>query len=102
MTSLFESSPVPYRLMALWLTLPGIWLGTEALTESLAADRAVRRMLQPAAALAAWIVAVQLASMIARSFWIGLPVGMCLLSVLGMAFWFSPQSGSRETFEWGC
>jgi hypothetical protein len=84
---LFESSPLPNELMALWFAVPGIWLGAKALTESLAADRAVRRILQPAAALAAWIVFVQLASMVARSFWIGLPAGTILLSIAGLIFW---------------
>ena len=92
--SLFGSSPLPYGLLALWLALPGIWLGAGALCEALAADRAVRRILQPAAALAAWIVAVQLASMAARSFWLGLPIGMILLSVAGLVFWFLRREDS--------
>jgi hypothetical protein len=87
MNWLFESSPMPYWLMALWLALPGIWLGAGKFTVALAVDRAVCRILQPAVALAAWIVAVQLASVIARSFWIGLPVGMVLLSAAGLALW---------------
>jgi len=88
MSSIFESSPLPYGLMALWLALPGIWLGAGTLTQALTADRVVRRILQPAAAVAAWIVVVQLASMLARSFWVGLPTGMALLSATGLASWF--------------
>ncbi len=60
----------------------------------LAADRAIRRILQPAVAVAAWIVAVQLASMAARSFWMGLPVGMGLLSVGGLALWWMRRRGA--------
>ena len=87
MSAVFESSPFPYGLMALWIALPGIWLGAGALTAALPADRTVRRILQPAAALAGWIVAVQLASMTVRSFWIGLPLGMAVLSAAGLAYW---------------
>lgn len=88
MKPLFESNPLPNELIALWLALPGIWLGAKALCNALAADRAVCRIVQPAIALAAWIVAVQLASMAARSFWIGLPVGMSVLSIAGLALWW--------------
>jgi hypothetical protein len=86
---MLESNPLPYPLIALWLALPGIWLGAGVLTGALAADRAVRQILQPAAALAASIVAVQLASMIARSFWIGFPVGTISFRRRGSCFGFS-------------
>ena len=86
---LFDAAnPMPLAMVALWLTLPGIWLGSGAVTAVLDGDRAVRRILQPAVALAGWIVGVQLASLACHSFWIGLPVGMILLSAIGWGLWW--------------
>ena len=95
---MFDSSPLPLALLGLWATLPGIWLGATALTELLPHNRYVRRMLRPAAAAAGWIVAVQIASMATGSFWIGLPTGMILLSLAGLALWWKrPTSGPAAT-----
>ena len=93
---MFGPSPLPLAFLALWSTVPGIWLGAAALTEKLAADRGIRGIIRPAVALAAWVVAVQIASMAFRSFWIGLPVGMCVLSVAGLALWWKDRGSSPD------
>ena len=95
---MFDSSPLPLALLGLWATLPGIWLGATALTGLLPHNRHVRRMLRPAAAAAGWIVAVQVASMATGSFWLGLPTGMILLSLAGLALWWKrPTRGLATT-----
>lgn len=88
MNLFLSGSPLPSWLMCLWVTLPGIWLGATALCDRLAADVGVRRVLQPAVALGSWILAVELASLAVDSFWRGLPLGMAVLSVAGMVFWW--------------
>ncbi|HEX3999093.1 MAG TPA: hypothetical protein VHX65_11120 [Pirellulales bacterium] len=88
MNMLFESSPLPVVFTLLWFAVPGIWLGAKAFCELLPADRAVRRVLQPAVTLCGWILAVELASVGLHSFWRGLPLGMIGLSMLGLTLWW--------------
>ncbi len=80
MISVFEGSPLPWSLMLLWGAVPGIWLGARTLVVAFTADTIVQKVLQPAIAIAAWIVAVQLSSVACGSFWIGMPFGMIAIS----------------------
>jgi hypothetical protein len=97
--SFVGASPLPLTLLLLWLTLPGIWLGACAFTEMLPTDRVARRALRPAMVISAWIVAVQIASMAAKSFWFGLPAGMIFLSVAGFALWLGRRNNGTPVAE---
>jgi hypothetical protein len=53
---------------------------------------AVARLLTPALGLTLWLSAIHIVSLLARSFWIGLPVGTLLVAAAGALSWFYPAS----------
>ena len=87
MNLVFEPSPLPWSLLLCWLAVPGIWLGAATLTAILTTDRVVQQLFNYGLAIAAGIVAVQLASVATRSFWVGLPAGLIAASLMGAKLW---------------
>lgn len=81
------SPPTPLAFVLLVLLLPGVWLAGSAIARRLTQDHRLARLLSPALGLALWLLAVHIASLAARSFWIGLPVGTVLVATAGGIAW---------------
>jgi hypothetical protein len=78
--------PVPYSpaYSGLVLALPGGWLLARAIAHRLTRDLGLRAVLPIGLTLALEVVAVQLASLLARSFRVGLPAGVILVGAAGV------------------
>jgi len=79
--------PVPFSpaYSSLALALPGIWLLARAIAHRLTRDLGLRTVLPIGLGLAIWVVAVQLASLAAGSFHVGLPAGTLAAAAAGIS-----------------
>jgi hypothetical protein len=77
----------PPAFAFLIVLLPGIWLAGSVIAQRITRDPGLARLLTPALALAPWLLAMHVVSLVARSFWIGLPVGTVFVAVGGALTW---------------
>ncbi|MFO0617592.1 MAG: hypothetical protein U0414_33670 [Polyangiaceae bacterium] len=88
--------PVSPALMLLWLALPGVWLAGRAIAREISRDRAVLAVLPIGLALALLVFAVHVASLLAGSLLVGLPVGTILVAAAGLAAELSARRRGRR------
>lgn len=78
--------PIPFSpaYSGLALALPGIWMLARAIAHRLTRDLGLRTVLPIGLGVAIWVVAVQLASLAAGSFRVGLPAGTLAAAAAGV------------------
>ena len=78
-------SPFSYAYVLLLLALPGVWLLGRAITHAVTRDLGLRAVLPTGLALSLWVLAVHVASLLAHTARVGLPVATLVLSAAGVA-----------------
>jgi hypothetical protein len=78
-------APFSYAYVLLLLAFPGVFLLGRALAHAVTRDLGLRAVLPAGLALALWVLSVHVASLLAHTLLVGLPVGTLALSAAGVA-----------------
>src|SRR5580700_6392735 len=97
--------PVPFSpaFVLLLAALPFVWLAGRTLARAVTVDLALRAVLPFGLGLAAWLLAVHVASLLAGSLRVGLPAGTLLVAAAGViadARAPSPPAEGRAPSRW--
>ena len=92
-------SPTPTAFVLLVFLLPLIWFSGAAIAARLLRDAELTVLLAVALAVGLWLIAIHVCSLVASSFWIGLPVGTFVTAGLGLLsrFYQVPGTPPAET-----